>query len=86
MDHSPSIAAIQFPVWRAIVLRNQEWKNRRDATRCRVPIQYAGVWNSCVGIADESDYRLGGSFFDGKGQPRKAVLFLMDHPRHVQWS
>jgi TldD protein len=26
-------------------------------------------WNSCVGIADESDYRLGGSFFDGKGQP-----------------
>jgi TldD protein len=26
-------------------------------------------WNSCVGIADESDYRFGGSFFDGKGQP-----------------
>jgi TldD protein len=26
-------------------------------------------WNSCVGIADASDYRLGGSFFDGKGQP-----------------
>jgi TldD protein len=26
-------------------------------------------WNACVGIADESDYRLGGSFFDGKGQP-----------------
>jgi TldD protein len=26
-------------------------------------------WNSCTGIADESDYRLGGSFFDGKGQP-----------------
>ena len=26
-------------------------------------------WNSCVGIADQSDYRLGGSFFDGKGQP-----------------
>jgi TldD protein len=26
-------------------------------------------WNSCVGICDESDYRLGGSFFDGKGQP-----------------
>lgn len=26
-------------------------------------------WNSCAGIADESDYRLGGSFFDGKGQP-----------------
>ena len=26
-------------------------------------------WNSCAGIADESDYRFGGSFFDGKGQP-----------------
>lgn len=26
-------------------------------------------WNSCVQICDASDYRLGGSFFDGKGQP-----------------
>ncbi|HWA35310.1 MAG TPA: TldD/PmbA family protein [Cyclobacteriaceae bacterium] len=26
-------------------------------------------WNSCVAIADKNDYRLGGSFFDGKGQP-----------------
>ena len=26
-------------------------------------------WNSCVGIADASDYRLGGAFGDGKGQP-----------------
>ncbi len=26
-------------------------------------------WNACVGICDDSDYRLGGSFFDGKGQP-----------------
>ncbi|MCA9741641.1 TldD/PmbA family protein [candidate division KSB1 bacterium] len=26
-------------------------------------------WNSCVQICDESDYALGGSFFDGKGQP-----------------
>ena len=26
-------------------------------------------WNACVAICDESDYRLGGSFFDGKGQP-----------------
>jgi TldD protein len=26
-------------------------------------------WNSCVGVCDASDYRLGGSFFDGKGQP-----------------
>jgi len=26
-------------------------------------------WNSCAAICDKSDYRLGGSFFDGKGQP-----------------
>ncbi len=26
-------------------------------------------WNSCVAICDASDYRLNGSFFDGKGQP-----------------
>ena len=26
-------------------------------------------WNSCVGVCDQRDYRLGGSFFDGKGQP-----------------
>ena len=26
-------------------------------------------WNSCSAICDESDYRLGGTFFDGKGQP-----------------
>ena len=26
-------------------------------------------WNSCAAICDESDYRLGGTFFDGKGEP-----------------
>lgn len=26
-------------------------------------------WNSCAKICDESDYRMFGSFFDGKGQP-----------------
>ncbi len=26
-------------------------------------------WNACTAIADERDYRMGGSFFDGKGQP-----------------
>lgn len=29
-------------------------------------------WNSCTAIADQSDYRLGGSFFDGKGQPSQS--------------
>jgi TldD protein len=28
-------------------------------------------WNSCSAICDESDFRLGGSFFDGKGQPQQ---------------
>jgi len=26
-------------------------------------------WNSCVAVCDKRDYRLNGSFFDGKGQP-----------------
>jgi TldD protein len=26
-------------------------------------------WNACSAICDERDYRMGGSFFDGKGQP-----------------
>jgi TldD protein len=26
-------------------------------------------WNSCVAVCGQGDYRLGGSFFDGKGQP-----------------
>jgi TldD protein len=29
-------------------------------------------WNSCVQVCDERDYRLGGSFFDGKGQPMQS--------------
>ena len=29
-------------------------------------------WNSCTAICDKSDYRLGGSFFDGKGQPAQS--------------
>ncbi|HEU4664400.1 MAG TPA: TldD/PmbA family protein [Dokdonella sp.] len=26
-------------------------------------------WNSCVAVCDQKDFRFGGSFFDGKGQP-----------------
>ena len=26
-------------------------------------------WNACTAICDQSDYRVGGSFFDGKGEP-----------------
>jgi TldD protein len=28
-------------------------------------------WGSCAAICDERDYRMGGSFFDGKGQPQQ---------------
>ena len=28
-------------------------------------------WNACVGVCDQRDYRLNGSFFDGKGQPEQ---------------
>ncbi|GAB2694396.1 TldD/PmbA family protein [Mucilaginibacter koreensis] len=28
-------------------------------------------WNSCSAICDAGDYRMGGSFFDGKGQPQQ---------------
>ena len=29
-------------------------------------------WNSCAQVCDQRDYRFGGSFFDGKGQPGQA--------------
>ena len=29
-------------------------------------------WNSCVAVADQRDYRLGGAFNDGKGQPAQS--------------
>jgi TldD protein len=29
-------------------------------------------WNACTAICDERDYRLDGSFFDGKGQPSQS--------------
>ncbi|MCE4373009.1 TldD/PmbA family protein [Xanthomonas hortorum] len=29
-------------------------------------------WNACSAVADQRDYRMGGSFFDGKGQPSQS--------------
>ena len=52
-----------------IVLRDQKRKDCRYAERCCLSGQYAGVLEFLRGHCDESDYRLGGSFFDGKGQP-----------------
>ena len=31
-------------------------------------------WNACSAICDESDWRMGGSFFDGKGQPAQVSI------------
>ena len=29
-------------------------------------------WNACAGMCDERDWRMGGSYFDGKGQPSQS--------------
>jgi TldD protein len=34
-------------------------------------------WNACTAICDERDWRMGGSFFDGKGQP--AQISIVSH-------
>ncbi|MEV4779589.1 TldD/PmbA family protein [Burkholderia sp. LMU1-1-1.1] len=31
-------------------------------------------WNACAGMCDERDWRMGGSFFDGKGQPSQSSV------------
>ncbi len=31
-------------------------------------------WNACTAICDERDWRMGGSFFDGKGQPSQSSV------------
>ena len=31
-------------------------------------------WNACSAICDERDWRMGGSFFDGKGQPSQSSI------------
>ena len=37
-------------------------------------------WNACVAICDERDYRIGGTFFDGKGQPGQASAVFHGSP------
>ena len=36
-------------------------------------------WNSCSALCDERDYRLGGTFFDGKGQAGQRGLARLPH-------
>ena len=31
-------------------------------------------WNACTAVCDERDWRMGGSFFDGKGQPSQSSI------------
>jgi TldD protein len=31
-------------------------------------------WNACTAVCDERDWRMGGSFFDGKGQPAQVSI------------
>ena len=49
------------------------WKMHTEITGMVEDVAYQirtpEFWNACSAICDESDYRLGGSFFDGKGQP-----------------
>ena len=63
-------AALQLPVRRPAVLRDQGRQDRRACCATwptsRTP-RSSGTPASA--ICDERDYRLGGSFFDGKGQP-----------------
>ena len=52
---------------RCYEIRNGEVAGRVEdaAYQIRTP----EFWNGWVAICDERDFRLGGSFFDGKGQP-----------------
>ena len=47
----------------------KEGKVTRPLEDVAYQIRTPEFWNSCAAVCDESDYRLGGSFFDGKGQP-----------------
>jgi TldD protein len=62
-------AALQLPVRRPAVLRNQERQDHQSAGRRGLPVQHAGVLERLHALCDERDWRMGGSFFDGKGQP-----------------
>ena len=50
----------------------RDGKITRHAARRRLPGQHPGVLERLSAICDQRDYRLFGSFFDGKGQPSQA--------------
>ena len=47
----------------------EDGKVTRQIEDVAYQIRTPEFWNACAAICDERDYRLGGSFFDGKGQP-----------------
>jgi TldD protein len=50
----------------------KDGKNTEQIEDVAYQIRTPEFWNACVGICDERDYRHGGSFFDGKGQPSQS--------------
>jgi hypothetical protein len=62
------------PIWTALSAFNTPWPpfdygSSRMLEDVAYQIRTPEFWNACAGVCDASDYRLGGSFFDGKGQP-----------------
>ena len=79
-------AALQLPVRRPAVLRDQERQDRRHAARTwPTSPTPRNSGTPCAAICDERDYRLGGSFFDGKGQPRPGQRRLARR-RHARFN
>jgi hypothetical protein len=80
MAPSPSISSVTISSSADRLLRDQEWRDRRYAARCGLPVQYPGVLEflQCH-LLMKDDYRLGGSFNDGKGQ-------AISKQRRITWQ
>jgi TldD protein len=66
----PSAQRYNFQFGGQSILRNEKTEKLAGMAKgCGYQSNTQEFWIHCAGIADESDYRFGGSFFDGKGQP-----------------
>jgi TldD protein len=52
-----------------LVFEIRQGKVTRLVEDAAYQIRTPEFWNACAAICDERDFRMGGSFFDGKGQP-----------------
>ena len=52
-----------------LVFEIKQGKVTRLVEDAAYQIRTPEFWNACAAICDERDFRMGGSFFDGKGQP-----------------